>query len=474
MNVNDQKPLDDQQAPDEEFNESENGIVSVNERGDQEDGKGKKIAFIAVMAVLFTVIAVFAYNFFSDSSDAEEAAQLKENQIDPSLDASAKRRDFTNTDPMPTDAGQNAQFQSLDACQDQSIPRQLTDNNGNALTYNGMLVFQCQNGQQILRQLEAAPVVEQQAASQQPVVIQPQPQQQAQYVPLNNGSRYGGGIFVNPSQQGGAVGQPSSMNHQAAYNQVTGMMKQFEQDQNSNSRSGNFSGSGLMSLAHDDDEPMQQHQPQQATTNMASHSSNKVQARFIGDRNYLIAKGRVIRCNLSVKVVSEIGGMASCVLPQPVYSDNGRVVLAEAGSEVIGEYKSIAAQGQRRLGIIWSRLKTPHGVIVDIDSPAADHLGTGGLSGRVDNRWGARIGAAFMLSLVQDAIAYGISKETGGNNSTPYMLQNTSDMGKSMAETVLNETINIKPTIYKNQGDAASIYVAKDIDFRGVYELRAK
>lgn len=473
MNINEQKPLDDQKAPDEEFKESENGIVSVNERGDQEDGKGKKIAFIAVMAVIFTVIAVFAYNFFSDSSDADEAAQLKESQIDPSLDASAKRRDFTNTDPVPMDAGQNAQFQSIDACQDKSIPRQLTDNNGNALTYNGMLVFQCQNGQQILRQPEAAPVVEQQAANQ-PVVIQPQPQQQAQYVPLNNGSRYGGGIFVNSSQQGGAVGQPSSMNQQAAYNQVTGMMKQFEQDQNSNSRSGNFSGSGLMSLAHDDDEPMQQHQPQQATTNMANHSSNKVQARFIGDRNYLIAKGRVIRCNLSVKVVSEIGGMASCVLPQPVYSDNGRVVLAEAGSEVIGEYKSIAAQGQRRLGIIWSRLKTPHGVIVDIDSPAADHLGTGGLSGRVDNRWGARIGAAFMLSLVQDAIAYGISKETGGNNSTPYMLQNTSDMGKSMAETVLNETINIKPTIYKNQGDVASIYVAKDIDFRGVYELRAK
>ena len=472
MNINEQKPLDDQKAPDEEFKESENGIVSVNERGDQEDGKGKKIAFIAVMAVIFTVIAVFAYNFFSDSSDADEAAQLKESQIDPSLDASAKRRDFTNTDPVPMDAGQNAQFQSIDACQDKSIPRQLTDNNGNALTYNGMLVFQCQNGQQILRQPEAAPVVEQQAANQ-PVVIQPQPQQQAQYVPLNNGSRYGGGIFVNSSQQGGAVGQPSSMNQQAAYNQVTGMMKQFEQDQNSNSRSGNFSGSGLMSLAHDDDEPMQ-HQPQQATTNMANHSSNKVQARFIGDRNYLIAKGRVIRCNLSVKVVSEIGGMASCVLPQPVYSDNGRVVLAEAGSEVIGEYKSIAAQGQRRLGIIWSRLKTPHGVIVDIDSPAADHLGTGGLSGRVDNRWGARIGAAFMLSLVQDAIAYGISKETGGNNSTPYMLQNTSDMGKSMAETVLNETINIKPTIYKNQGDVASIYVAKDIDFRGVYELRAK
>ena len=33
MNINDQKPLDDQQAPDEEFNESENGIVSVQKNG---------------------------------------------------------------------------------------------------------------------------------------------------------------------------------------------------------------------------------------------------------------------------------------------------------------------------------------------------------------------------------------------------------------------------------------------------------
>lgn len=64
MNINDEKPLNDQQAPDQQFDDSENGIVSVNERGDQEDGKGKKIAFIAVMAVLFTVLAVFAYNFF--------------------------------------------------------------------------------------------------------------------------------------------------------------------------------------------------------------------------------------------------------------------------------------------------------------------------------------------------------------------------------------------------------------------------
>ena len=48
----------------------------------------------------------------------------------------------------------------------------------------------------------------------------------------------------------------------------------------------------------------------------------------------------------------------------------------------------------------------------------------------------------------------------------------TSATGK-LAEKVLDSTINIPPLIYRNQGGIVGVYVARDVDFSSVYELKA-
>jgi len=200
----------------------------------------------------------------------------------------------------------------------------------------------------------------------------------------------------------------------------------------------------------------------------------KVVASYLGDRNLILPKGRSIDCGLSMRLISDLPGLASCILSDNVYSDNGKVLLLERGSEAVGEYSAAMAQGQKRIFVLWTRIKTPTGVVINLNSPGADELGTSGLPGLVNNHWWERLGAASLLTLVQDAIAYKSAQVSNGGQGTLAVYQNTSQTTNNMADTILENTINIKPTLYKNQGDRGTIYVARDLDFSSVYALRPR
>ncbi|MDQ2733578.1 MAG: type IV secretion system protein VirB10, partial [Pseudomonadota bacterium] len=99
-------------------------------------------------------------------------------------------------------------------------------------------------------------------------------------------------------------------------------------------------------------------------------------------------------------------------------------------------------------------------------------LGESGLGGYVDNRWGERLGAALMLSLVNDALKYAVASQSSNGSGNTVLLPNTIDQGSKLAEKVLETTINIPPLLYQNQGGVVGVYVARDLDFSSVYELK--
>ena len=152
-----------------------------------------------------------------------------------------------------------------------------------------------------------------------------------------------------------------------------------------------------------------------------------------------------------------------------VYSDDGRVVLIERGSQINSEYRSNLSPGQKRVFILSARIETPQGVTVQIDSPAADALGRMGVGGYVNNHWGERIGAALLLGVTQDAIGYLATR--GGNSNGSVVFENTEQSGNDMAARVLDSTINIPPTLTQNQGAEFTIVLARDLDFGAVYAL---
>ena len=201
-------------------------------------------------------------------------------------------------------------------------------------------------------------------------------------------------------------------------------------------------------------------------------STPRVTASMLGNRSLTLPKGTAFTCALKTRLISAASGLVGCQVQRNVYSDDGRVLLIERGSHLDGEYRVASVRpGTVRIPVLWSRIRTPHGVTVDIDSPATGQLGESGIDGYVDNRWLERIGAALLLSVIDDSVKLIVQGQASDGNADTIVLPSTTSNTSKLAEKVLDSTINIPPLIYQNQGGIVGIYVARDVDFSLVYEL---
>ncbi|HDX1051053.1 TPA: type IV secretion system protein VirB10 [Pasteurella multocida] len=189
--------------------------------------------------------------------------------------------------------------------------------------------------------------------------------------------------------------------------------------------------------------------------------------------NLLLKKGTFIQCSLRTKVVSTIAGNLGCIVAYDVYSANGNVLLIERGSEIFGEFRSgQIKQGEDRIFVVWSEIRTPKNVVINIDSGATDELGGTGIQGWTDTHFWKRFGGAILLSLIDDTagyLAYRQDKRSGYDYT-----ESSREATQQMAQTAIENMINIPPTLYKNHGDLVGVFVARDIDFSSVYKLRRK
>jgi|FEC22Drversion2_1045045.scaffolds.fasta_scaffold00618_27 type IV secretion system protein VirB10 len=193
-----------------------------------------------------------------------------------------------------------------------------------------------------------------------------------------------------------------------------------------------------------------------------------VRAARLPNRNLLIAQGTAIPCVLETAMSSDVAGFVSCAIIRDVMSDNGHVVLMEKGTQVVGEYRGNVRRGSSRMFVLWSRAKTPTGVIVNLASPATDALGRAGFDGEIDNHFMERFGGALLLSIVGDAGQFAGQQFSDGG----LQINSVQRGGQSAAAIATENSINIPRTLNKNQGELVSIFVARDLDFSSVYALR--
>lgn len=215
----------------------------------------------------------------------------------------------------------------------------------------------------------------------------------------------------------------------------------------------------------------------------AAESSNALSARLkptalegskaelLPHPNMLITKGTLIPCTLQTAINTELAGYVKCVLPEAVRSTTGNVVLLDRGTTIVGEIQAGLSQGQERVFILWDRAETPTHAVVSLASPGADELGRAGVSGAVDNHFWKRFGNAIMLSIIQSSLQAGTALAGNSGSGTGTYFNNFQTNGQQLSNTALQSSIDIPPTLEKNQGDNVSIFVARDLDFSSVYGL---
>ena len=182
----------------------------------------------------------------------------------------------------------------------------------------------------------------------------------------------------------------------------------------------------------------------------------------------MLTQGTMVDCQLETRLITAQPGMASCYATRNIYSTNGRVVLIDRGSKIVGNYQGGMQQGQASIFVLWTRIETPKGVIINLDSPGSGALSESGLGGKVDTRFWERFGGAVMMSLIGDLGEYTANRGNKNSNNTSIKFNNTTQGIQQAVVEALKNSINIPPTLYKNQGERISIFVARDLDFSKV------
>lgn len=189
------------------------------------------------------------------------------------------------------------------------------------------------------------------------------------------------------------------------------------------------------------------------------------------DLKFLLSRGTLLPCVLKTKIVTDYPSVPICILTKDIYSSNGDVLLLRAGTTFMGEQKKVIKQGKARVFVNWTTAQDGK-IRIKIDSLGTDTLGASGAPAWVDTHFWERFGGAIMLSFVDDAFKTVSNNLSKSDNRISY--DSTTDSMNNMASIALENTINIPPTAYINQGTMLYILVPRDVDFRDIYRTVRK
>lgn len=196
-----------------------------------------------------------------------------------------------------------------------------------------------------------------------------------------------------------------------------------------------------------------------------SRPVDTIQSEAIANPSITVSQGSLIIASLETAINSQLPGEIIAVVNHPVESMDAKNVLIPEGSKLFGEYQTAQDIGERRIQVAWNRIVTPDGRSVTMKTYGADQLGRSGLTGRVNNRLGAKFTAAALVSIVSAGPLLASNNSSNGNRD------NSNDAATNLSTTLANTLtdavkpyLDLKPIINVKQGALVTVIVNQDIE----------
>lgn len=187
-----------------------------------------------------------------------------------------------------------------------------------------------------------------------------------------------------------------------------------------------------------------------------------IQSEVIANPSITVPQGSAIIASLETAIDSQLPGQIIAVVNHPVESMDAKNVLIPEGSKIFGEYQTAQNIGERRIQVAWTRLVTPDGRSIRMQSYGADQLGRSGVTGKVNSRWGQKFAAAALVSI------FAAAPQIAAQDINDEDVRDTvSEIGANLADTLadsLKPYIELKPIIKVKQGTLITVIVNQDIE----------
>lgn len=160
---------------------------------------------------------------------------------------------------------------------------------------------------------------------------------------------------------------------------------------------------------------------------------------FPVDLSRIVTMDKPIPAVLKIPIDARSPGRAVATVERDIYGGDGRLVVIERGSTLIGTVGSSSSTSEEKLGIAWQRIVRPDGAAFAITATSGDAMGRAGVPAYIDNRWFDRFGRTVLFSVLQG----GITAAVGGNTVNAQGINGSQQQqdARSTGVSIANQTI---------------------------------